>query len=92
MAQLKLGMFVATENENHIIMKQITFLALVAIVSFSSCKKQNDYTCKCDGGFSGAGVTNTIKSTSASKAEKECKALDSGSGVFDGLYNCRLVP
>lgn len=71
-------------------MKNTLILAACSsLFLLSSCDKKS-YTCRCDGGFSGGGTTETIQTTTKSRAERKCDAFNSGPDTNDGFYNCRL--
>ncbi len=61
--------------------------AVIAIFSFTSCKK--DFTCTCQSSwFPDEWYDVEIKNTSKSKAEKTCKAMIAPE--LDGPRDCKL--
>ncbi|MCC6185805.1 MAG: hypothetical protein IT256_01490 [Chitinophagaceae bacterium] len=69
-------------------MKSIIILFL-SFLLLSSCK-QKEYTCICQGGFTGGGDTRLIQSSSKSRAEKDCYSSNAPYGTADGFYDCEL--
>lgn len=71
-------------------MKKLIFTSVSCFVlAFTSCQKK-EYTCHCDGGFSGNGDTFIIKKASKGNAKSECYNYNSGINVDDGFHNCEL--
>ncbi len=65
----------------------LLFFCFTLIIS--SCQ-QKEYTCACGGGFSGTGVTITIKSASKSSAKRQCYNHNTPVGTPDGLSGCEI--
>jgi len=71
-------------------MKKLLFVAAIAVMGLSSCKK--DYTCTCvisdsSGYFPTTTTTSTIPNTTKSKAEDACKAANSTIGTLSTSCN-----
>jgi hypothetical protein len=66
-------------------MKKLLFVAAIAVMALSSCKK--DYTCTCvisdsSGYFPTTTTTSAIPNTTKSKAETACESLNSTLGTI----------
>ena len=75
-------------------MRTYTILTLfaLAVLSFSSCKKEDNrktYTCVCTGGFGGTSQDKFVKANDDTEAAQNCKALSSPANVNDGI-ECKL--
>ncbi|MES2479681.1 MAG: hypothetical protein V4561_11385 [Bacteroidota bacterium] len=71
-------------------MKKLTFTSLCCFaLAFMSCQKK-EYTCHCDGGFSGNGDTFIIKKSSKGNAKSECYNYNTSINTNDGFHNCEL--
>lgn len=70
-------------------MKRIYLIGIFLGVTATGCSKK-DFTCKCDGGFTGMGMQKEMKQTRKSAAKKACKEYESDPAV-DGFTNCRLL-
>ncbi len=71
-------------------MKRTYLIAILLGVTVSGCGKK-DFTCKCDGGFSGQGMQRELKQTKKSAAKKACQSYENEPGTADGFTNCRLL-
>lgn len=66
-----------------------SFVVYCTVIFITACTKK-DYTCRCDGGFSGQGQVTIIANTYKGKAKKDCVALEQAAGTPDGFTNCRI--
>lgn len=68
-------------------MKKILFVAVLGMITLSSCKK--DYTCACT--FTGGATLNiAIEKSSKKDAESACDSAESTYKVADAAASCSL--
>ena len=78
------------KNYIHLDMKKLSVITFgIVAIALSSCSKK-DYNCICYGGLTGGKVTLTISSSSKSKAENKCTALNNPPGTADGYSGCHV--
>ena len=83
-------------KKNKQIMKKLLFIAVVAVASLASCKK--DYTCTCNYTYNGVADptpdVTTIVGVSKSTAQAQCASFTgtetSGSNSFTVVGTCKL--
>ena len=66
-------------------------LLFFTVIMMSSCSKSatsSGQTCKCQGGFTGQGMTQSMDSFSHADAEARCSSYNATGP--DAFYNCHL--
>lgn len=72
-------------------MKTVIKIYLVVFsLSFVACKAKKDYTCVCQGGFSGSGMQKELEARNLKAATKICTNYNSPNGTNDGLEGCEI--